>query len=465
MIYKILFFSCSIFLASCTDFQSEKETYLSGFFPNSKDSLIVLYHEDTPIDTARIDENKNFLFRFRLNEPKLYHIQINQKYQHIFLEPADSLVIFANMLNFEKSLTFSGKGSDVNNFLLSQYNNIEKEQHFFRNISHLQPSDYKKKMDSLLTERIGTYNAFLSEKPNLSEQAKEITLTTATFSIYKEMEAYPFVHKRNNQNSIINTLSDDFYSYRKDIKFNNQFLYYYRSYYNYMVMYINNLAFKLFDIKNPYGNLNKDELFHIKKLKVIDSVFSDRKMRDNLFRNAAYSYVFNIQDDTECNCYIEEFQKYSKNNLHSSEINQIFTSTIALSKGSIPPDIQLVDKEGRYSSLLKVAKSQLTVFYFWSSNQKDMSNLIFNRVLQLKELFPKIRFVGIEIGNDMTEWCELLPQQLISEQYHSVDTKDATKKYLINNISKCLILGEDNRIISAFETIFSPNLEKRMLVE
>lgn len=465
MIYRLLLLFFSVFLFSCTDFQAEKETYLRGFFPNSKDSLIVLYYEDTPIDTAYIDENRNFQICFNLTEPKLYHIQINQKYQYIFLEPADSLVIFANMLNFDKSLTFSGKGSELNNFLLSQYNEVEKEQRFFKSISHLQPSDYKKKMDSLLTNKVENCEAFLSEKSNLSQQAKEIALITSTFSIYKEMEAYPFVHKRNNQNSIINTLPDNFYDYRKDIKFDNDFLYYYRPYYNYMVMYINNLAFKRFDIKNPYGDVNKDELFHIKKLKVIDSVFDNRKMRDNLFRNAAYSYVFNIQDDTECNCYIEEFEKYNKKNFHNTEINQIFTSTIALSKGSIPPDIQLVSKEGRYFSLLEVVKPQKTVFYFWSSNQKDMSNLIFNRVLQLKELFTEVNFIGIEIGNDITEWCELLPQPLTSEQYHSVDANDTTKKYLINNISKCLILGEDSRIISAFENIFSPNLEKKILTE
>ncbi len=40
---------------------------------------------------------------------------------------------------------------------------------------------------------------------------------------------------------------------------------------------------------------------------------------------------------------------------------------------------------------------------------------------------------------------------------------DLSQKILINNINKSLIIDKDGRIISAFEDIFSPNLEKILL--
>ena len=40
---------------------------------------------------------------------------------------------------------------------------------------------------------------------------------------------------------------------------------------------------------------------------------------------------------------------------------------------------------------------------------------------------------------------------------------DLSQKFLINNINKSVIIDKNGRIISAFEDIFSPNLEKILL--
>lgn len=464
MMYRLLLYFLPIFLlVSCGKTQSGKPTLLKGFFPNVKDSLVVLFSENSPIDTAFIDRNKNFSFNLSLKQAGLYHIKVGQRYQYVYLEPQDSLVMFANVLNFYESLSFSGRGAELNNFLHAHSDNNEKEVSLFKKSVSEPPAQYKQVMDSILKERIKKYDAFLLENANLSQRAKHIAWVASCFSVYKEMEAYPFLYERTNKNSIINLLPESFYSYRKNIEFNDVSLSYYRPYYSYIVMYINNLAFKRYTTKKPYGDINKDEFFHIKKLKIIDSLFKERKIRDNLYRNAAYSYVFNIQHNSQCNCYIEEFEKYNSNNAHKLELDQIFKSTIALQKGSIPPDFQMIDVQGRHTFLSEIVKRKTTIYYFWSVNQRDMSNLIFNRVLQLKELFPNVNFVGISVGQDTTQWCESLPKSSDIEQYHAVDFDDLSRKFLVNNISKCVILGDDTRIISAFENIFSPNLEKILL--
>ena len=47
-------------LIACKGKRNEP-TIISGFFPNAKDSFVVLYSNDTPIDTAYLDKNKTFL--------------------------------------------------------------------------------------------------------------------------------------------------------------------------------------------------------------------------------------------------------------------------------------------------------------------------------------------------------------------------------------------------------------------
>lgn len=464
MMNRLLLLLLPILLVSCNTNDNEAFTFLKCYFPNAKDSLVVLYYDDKPVDTAHLNKDKKVLLKLKIEEPKLYHFEIDGNYQYVYLEPQDSLVVFANTMNFNQSISFSGKSSAVNNFITLQTNNVEKETPILKNFSYLPPQDFKRKMDSVYHSKMREYNVFLNDNPELSEKAKKLALVSATFSVYKESEAYPFVYQRNNKKSIVNSLPNNFYDYRKDINFNNTFLEYYRPYYSYMVMFINNLAFKKYTPRAGYDDINKDEQFHLKKIAEIDSAFREGSLRDNLFRNAAYSYIFNIQNDKECECYIEEFNKYNQNNTHKAELDELFKSTIALQEGSIPPDFEIVDLDGNHLTLSEIVKPELTIFYFWSVNQSDMSSLILNRVLQLKTLFPEVKFVGIDVGQDVSKWCEKAPFTIEGiEQFHSTNFADLSRKYLINNISKSFILGEDTRIITAFESIFSPNIEKILL--
>ena len=89
--------------------------------------------------------------------------------------------------------------------------------------------------------------------------------------------------------------------------------------------------------------------------------------------------------------------------------------------------------------------------------------MIFNRIAQLKSLFPNVKFVGIDIGQDKNQWRKRISENQWTDQYHSINFMDLSQKFLINNINKSVIIDKNGRIISAFEDIFSPNLEKILL--
>ncbi|CEN40416.1 hypothetical protein CAPN010_20240 [Capnocytophaga cynodegmi] len=452
------------FLISCKNTKQQDYAFLKGFFPNTKDSLIILYHNNNPIDTVTFNENKKFSLRLSLSEGELYHFEVDNNYQYIFLEPKDSLIVSANALNFHETISFSGKGSAVNSFISQQTNDFDKENLTLKKFNLLLPDDYRKKMDSVYKAKVQMYDAFIAKNPELSEKAKNIALVSSTFPLYKEMETFAFVFQKDNRNPTKGfLLPKNFYDYRRKINFNDHFLEYYRPYYGYMVMFINNLALKKLGLKSEHTDVNREEDFHLKKIKVIDSIFPSGSMRDNLYRNAAYSYVFNIQHNGECQCYVDEFNKYNQDNIHKAELELFFKSTIALQTGSMPPNFEVIDLKKNLTNLSRIVKPETTVYYFWSVNQPEMSSLIFNRVLQLRALFPDIQFTGIDVGQDVEEWLKKAPSVQGIEQFHATDFTDLSRKFLINNISKSFILGKDTRIISAFESIFSPNIEKILL--
>lgn len=231
-------------------------------------------------------------------------------------------------------------------------------------------------------------------------------------------------------------------------------------------MFVNNVAFLEYKKNNTPEDssfdINKVEDFHFNKLDIIDSVFAKGSLRDNIYRNAAYAYLFNIQDEENNKKYIKAFEKYNKNSNHKDELSKVFDNIISLQKGKTPPNIELIDTKGNTTSLQKILKPQISVFYFWSTNQVDFSGYIHNRVLQLKDLYPEVHFIGINIGQDEELWLKGLPGFKIddnTEQYSSKNFKDLSQKLLIYNLNKSLVIDKNGKIITAFENIFSPEME------
>ena len=460
---RLLLLTLVITLVGCKK-QPTNNTFFTGFFPNSKDSLVILYADDIPIDTTFLNKDKNFTFSLNIKESKLYNFKIGGNYQYIYLEPLDSLVVYANILRFEESISFSGKGSVINNFLLSQLNSIDIQTDTLKNYHSLPPIKYREKIDSILMIKEEEFNHFVKNYPHLTKEAKNIALVSCVFPLYKEVEIYPFIYHDKNRSLINQLLPPNFYNYRKKIDYNDTFLQYYRPYYSYMVMYVNNLAFTKYSYNNnTLVDINRELGFHLEKIKIIDSLFSKGSLRDNLYRNAAYAYIFNIQEHAQYQKYFDKFAKYNKDNEHKAELDKVFKNVIALQAGQIPPDFDLIDTKGTLTKFSEIQKLEVTIYYFWSVNQRELSNLIFDRIAQLKSLFPNVKFVGIDIGQDKTQWRKRISENQWTDQYHSINFMDLSQKFLINNINKSVIIDKNGRIISAFEDIFSPNLEKILL--
>ena len=85
----LLILTLIIALIGCKK-QPTNSTFFTGFFPNSKDSLVILYANDIAIDTTFLNKDKNFTFSLNIKESKLYNFEIGGKYQYIYLEPLDS---------------------------------------------------------------------------------------------------------------------------------------------------------------------------------------------------------------------------------------------------------------------------------------------------------------------------------------------------------------------------------------
>lgn len=367
-----------------------------------------------------------------------------------------------NTMDFDESLVFSGKGSDINNFLLDLFLVQEKEERLiYKEIYRLEPEEFRNTIDSLHLKRL----AELDNEEILSKNAKKIAKASIDYAYYNYKELYPFEHRKHTGEKTIHiNLPSDFYKYRQNLNFNSSKLTYLRPYYDFMKSHFKNLSYRSCAHNcNEKGDTIIDKLhFNRHKLHLIDSLVKEPELKDNLFRNVAVDYLL-MAHDTELNNknFIESFHKLSGNNRHKKEIDDLYKGIQNLQPNKKIPNIAVYDSNTNEISLQDIAKDKKTVFYFWSGANKRHFKKIIKRAKYLSLKKPEYNFIGINLNTDDITWKQMIQSVGldIKKQYKAIDSDKLRQVLIINALIKCVIANEDAVIVDALSsTIFTASL-------
>ena len=127
--YTILPFILLLFSCKKDNEDGEYTAYFGGEVLNPNTNFILLYKDNTIIDTLFLNEKNIFFKKFDSLAAGMYKFVHDSEYQYVFFDKNDSLLVRINTIMFDKSLVFTGKGDKKNNFLINQYNNIEKDKY------------------------------------------------------------------------------------------------------------------------------------------------------------------------------------------------------------------------------------------------------------------------------------------------------------------------------------------------
>ncbi len=464
MRFTLLFLSILI-AHSCSTEKTSSNTYFGGEVLHPNDSYIVLYKNEKVIDSAKLDANNRFLIKLSDDfEEGLYHFNHRPEEQYIFIEKGDSILIRLNTLYFDESLVFTGKGAEKNNFLIEMFLIHEDEENLIRNYYGLEPDDFNRKMDSLKTMKFEQFND-LTERFELSENAKNVASASINYPYYDTKEIYPYMHKESKSLEKVKEVPTNFYNYRQDLDFNDSRLSYFRPYLDYLVMHFSNLSYVECKTICDEGGLPIESSlhFHTHKLKLIDSIIKKEDLRDNLFRNTAYTYLLQDQNPKMNKEFISAFNKYSKNNKYLGEINDLYTSIKNLHKGNQIPIISLIKTNGDTITSDTVLNDD-SVYYFWSMNQKNHMKKINNRVKVLKKKYPSYNFIGININSDQERWLKSISMLglNVENQYRATNFDEVSRKFIINGLNKVIIVKSDGIIVDAFSYIYDSEFENTL---
>lgn len=461
---KISFYLFLFLLTSCgEEKKSSSSVYFAGEIVNPTSEYVVLYRDDDVIDSAKLDTNNRFAFALDSIDEGLHHFNHDPESQYVFFEKGDSIQVRLNTIDFDESLVFSGIGEEINNFMIEMFLIHEDEEPLIYTFYKLHPEAFGKRIDSLRELKMELL-ADLSEHKQLSEKTVEIAKASIDYGCYIYKEKYPFYHKKRTKEKSMHDFPKDFYSYRKKLSFNDQNLVYYRPYYNFMRYHFGNLSYMT--CAKACGIVNHTIKNHLHftrhTLALIDSLVTQKDLRDNLFRNVAMDYLLKVNDTKENNkIFIDEFHKLSGSNRHIDEIDGLYEGINRMQPNRELPNVMVYDAEGNKVSIKEIAKKGNVVFYFWWGTQKGHFRNITKKVDELSAQNPKYTFIGINLDTDALRWLSMIEANKLdrTKQFRSDNTQEIRKSLIVDHLNKGIIT-KDGLITDAFANIMYTSLQK-----
>lgn len=457
MIKKLLSLLLFFALIACGDEPKpvSDTTWIGGQIVNPKMEYVIFAKGDEVLDTIHLDSNNFFLHQIKKVKSGIYSFRHGEN-QMFYLEPGDSLLIHVNTMDFDESLSYSGRGGDKNNLLMDLFLTNEKENSSLNKLYSLQPEAFRKKVDSLKQLKLKDYNDFI-ENNEVSEGYKEVALASINYFNYSQKELYLTANFKK-----LKAFPDSFFDYKKDINFNNSNLKSYYPYYRFLNRYFENLAFARYE---DIQNVNRNSFdYNYKKLLIIDSLVSNDTLKNNLLRDNTLRYLVNGKTAEEEERMASMFYKMNSNLEHKAQVEKFVQATVNLTAGNIIPNVMLVNTDNVVMNLHEVI-TKPTVLYFWTAQSVQHFKDIHVRAMELKSKFPEYNFIGINTDTHFKKWRKTIEKTQYNPktEFQLENLADAEKKLVLNSINKAIILDKKSTILESNSNLFNKNFEELLL--
>jgi hypothetical protein len=457
----LTFFSCK----KDSDNAAVDYAYIGGEIINPNTNYIVLSKGEIIIDSIKLDARNRFIYKVKNLEEGIHTFRHAGEFQMILLEPADSVLFRLNTLDFDESLVFTGEGDKKNNYLINDFLENEKEERHIVRLCQLNPKTYQNHVDSLKAKKIKAFEKF-KNKNEFSSLFEKIALANINYSYYSNKEVYPFVHYGKNKAAILASLPDDFYEYRKDINYNDEFLSNYYNYNSFLRHHFSNLSLKTHDEHATNKAFNRKSLcYNLDRLTLIDSLVTNQTIKNDLLYHFTIKYLSKSKNEEFNNAILKSYLSKTSNEDGKEMMTRYTQSINSLKDGSSIPPAKLIDynnNELEISSLI----SQPTVITFWSNTYYEHFRESHYKLNELKVKYPEIKFVVInvdEFGVNKSKKILEGHQFDKTNEYQFKYPKASSEVFAVHPVTKTIIIDKQKKIVNSNTNIFSIYFEKQLL--
>lgn len=445
----ILFFS-----NSCNNKNSRDNFFLGGEIINPSSNYVNFYYNNIKIDSIELNSENKFFKKLENIQPGVYRIEHIPENQYIIIENGDSLWIRVNVEDFKESLSFSGRGSSKNNFLVDMSNLNDYENDFLSQIYNQGSYDYKIVIDSLMDEKKDIWELF-NKSVNQRNLGRNITKASIKYNYYNKLERYALLRGREWSKDE----REEYFSYRDEVNLNDSELSLFEPYVTYLMNFFNE---KTLDSGEVYSYAKNNTDFNIKKLLIIDSQINDPYLKNNLARATAIEEILNFKNNDLHDEFIDYYTYVNTSNRYLDEITKLYNDIEKMKKGNVLPEVNILDFNGNITSSSEEFLGSKTFIYFWSQTQMNHYRRTIRRVEELKQKYPQYRFVGICIQpyTDMVSQAQNILNLDLSNQFSFKDFESSSKDWVLTFLNKTIVTDEKVKIIDGFSNLFTNDIEK-----
>jgi Thioredoxin-like len=452
----ILFLSCN----STSNKDSCGSAWIGGEIVNPKNNFVTISHNRNIIDTVSLDDKNFFRYKIEQVDPGIYFFQ-HFEYQALYIEPGDSIMLRVNTIEFDESLSYSGKGSEKNNFLMELFLLNEEVDQNMPAYYSLSPSGFEAKMDSIRGSRWDLFQMF-KEENTISNGFEATVIAAIDYSIYSKKELYISANAKKQLYDESIQIPESFFAFRKNIDLGNESLRNYYPYFRFLGYYLDNLAFEKYKGEAPF---NRESYTHnLHKVYLIDSLITNDSLKNSLLRNAVGRYFLNGDNAMEEAKMLEVFKKLNTSPSDHRELIALGEATMKLVPGNAIPNVMLLTTGNTVKDLREVIKNP-TVIYFWSSQSANHYRKIHTRANELRSKYPDFHFIGINVDNHFKKWMRIVDNSGYSPQFEFQfeNFDDAEMKLLVNSVNKSIVVNPNGIILDGNTNIFGLEIEQQLL--
>ena len=454
---KYIFTILSILaLCSCNNTAETSHVYFGGEIVNPNGEYVLLYKDDHLIDSIQLSDNNRFLVKLENLEPGLYNFR-HDEYQYVYLEPQDSIFLRLNTIEFDESLTFTGKGAIKNNFIIKTFLANEEFNKETYQLYKLPPKEFASTLDKKLAQRLKDFDQS-KEKYQFSEGFSEIAKAHIIFNFYLFKEYYP-THQSHGTTA---QLPVNYYDFRDKINLNEKCLGSFYPYYDYVYALAENITFQKHrgSASNNHKLLIQSIKFNETKLNVIDSLIENNVFKNKLLKRAALQYLTKIDCKFNANAYLTIFKKVSTNNNHIRQISRLVNTIDGLQKGNKLVEFEVIDHKRDTLSITSLIDKP-TVLFFWTYKFPQHLKSVHKKV-KLYQQSSGYNFVGLSIDHEFNNWNKIIQNFNPEHEYLFVDQKYVSERLLIHDIHKIIVLNAKGEILNTDLNIFDPKFEEKL---
>lgn len=456
-----------ILFYSCCDNSSKTNgsvAYFGGEIINPNSKYVTITSDDHKTDTIRLDGRNRFIIKIDSLKEGIYSFKHGGEYQSILLENNDSVLLRLNTLEFDESLVYTGKGSKKNNYFINEFLENEREEKYILKYCQLNASDYSKHIDSLQKTKIKNLDGFVN-KYDVSSLFEKIARANIKFHYYSCKEVYPLMHHGKYKGTFIEALPHDFYSYRKDINYNDEYFKNYPNYHIFLRHHFNTLALESYFKKSNKKTFSWGSLgYNTDKLHLIDSLVTNQDIKNELLYHFTIKYLSYSKNLKESEVILGSYLDKSTSEKAKVLMTNYAQSIKNLQNGATFPSFDVVDFNNNTHNINTLINKP-TVISFWSHKYYEHFKKSYKKIKALEKKHPNVTFITINVDDYGFE----KPKQTLRDCKFKCDnqylfkTPEKSKKILaIYPMTKTIIIDENQKIVSSNANMFAMHFEEQL---